>query len=153
MQQSDAHVLGALFPLNYYLKNTNLKRKTARAKNIEGLEVAKGIVEAYRFAYCDLHAATHNKGVMNGIDAVVIATGNDWRAIEAGAYAWASRTGQYRSLTKWFLSNKRYTNWDELQAAKSINTDEEIERALDESSCYLIGYIEVPANLERLVVV
>ncbi|MEC8424117.1 MAG: 3-hydroxy-3-methylglutaryl-CoA reductase, partial [Myxococcota bacterium] len=55
-----------------------------------------------RFAWADpWRAATHNKGVLNGIDAVAIATGNDWRAIEAGAHAWAARDGQYRSLTQW----------------------------------------------------
>jgi len=84
---------------------------------------------------------------MNGIDAVVLATGNDWRAIEAGAHAWASRTGQYRSLTKWFLSNKKFITWEGLQEARSINTDEEIERPIDESSCYLIGCIEVPLQI------
>jgi len=50
-------------------------------------------------------AATHNKGVMNGIDALMIATGNDWRAIEAGAHAYAARDGQYRPLTKWERSS------------------------------------------------
>ena len=70
----------------------------------EGLAIAKGIIDAYQFAYADpWRAATHNKGIMNGIDSVVIATGNDWRAIEAGAHAWASRSGQYRSLTQWRL--------------------------------------------------
>ena len=60
----------------------------------EGLAIAKGIVDAYQFAYADpWRAATHNKGIMNGIDPVVIATGNDWRAIEAGAHAWAARVG------------------------------------------------------------
>lgn len=60
------------------------------------------IVLANDFAAHDAHrAATHNKGIMNGIDAVAIATGNDWRAIEAGAHAWAARDGRYRSLTRW----------------------------------------------------
>ena len=63
-----------------------------------------GIVNAYRFAYADpWRAATHNKGIMNGIDSVAIATGNDWRAIEAGAHAWAARDGQYRSLSNWWI--------------------------------------------------
>jgi hypothetical protein len=54
------------------------------------------------FAAADPYrAATHNKGIMNGIDPVVIATGNDWRAIEAGAHAYASRSGQYTSLSTW----------------------------------------------------
>ncbi len=68
----------------------------------EGAEVCDGIVQAWRFAAVDPYrAATHNKGVMNGIDAVAIATGNDWRAIEAGAHAFAARGGRYTSLTKW----------------------------------------------------
>ena len=62
----------------------------------------RGIVEAWAFAAADPYrAATHNKGVMNGIDPVVIATGNDWRAIEAGAHAYAARSGRYTSLTTW----------------------------------------------------
>jgi hydroxymethylglutaryl-CoA reductase len=64
--------------------------------------VRDGIVEAYAFAAADPYrAATHNKGIMNGVDAVVIATGNDWRAIEAGAHAYAARTGRYTSLSTW----------------------------------------------------
>jgi hydroxymethylglutaryl-CoA reductase len=68
-----------------------------------GREVVRAIVEAAVFAEIDPYrATTHNKGIMNGIDAVVIATGNDWRAIEAGAHAYAARDGQYTSLTKWW---------------------------------------------------
>jgi hydroxymethylglutaryl-CoA reductase len=68
-----------------------------------GNDVARAIVEAGVFAEVDPYrATTHNKGIMNGIDAVVLATGNDWRAIEAGAHAYASRNGQYTSLTKWW---------------------------------------------------
>ncbi|MFT5685752.1 MAG: hydroxymethylglutaryl-CoA reductase, partial [Myxococcota bacterium] len=70
--------------------------------DVSGEDVADGIVNAYRFAWADpWRAATHNKGVMNGIDAVALATGNDWRAIEAGAHAWACRDGQYRALSAW----------------------------------------------------
>ena len=70
----------------------------------DGLEVAKRIVEASALAEIDpWRAATHNKGIMNGIDGVAIATGNDWRAIEAGAHAWAARDGGYRSLSRWRL--------------------------------------------------
>ena len=77
-------------------------------KGMSGQQVAERIVDAYRFAYADpWRAATHNKGIMNGIDPVVIATGNDWRAIEAGAHTWAARTGQYRSLTKWWIENEQ----------------------------------------------
>ncbi len=60
------------------------------------------ILEAYAFALVDPYrAATHNKGIMNGIDAVLIATGNDWRAVEAGAHAYAARSGRYQPLTTW----------------------------------------------------
>jgi hydroxymethylglutaryl-CoA reductase len=65
-------------------------------------EVRDGIIEAWAFADADPYrAATHNKGIMNGIDAVVIATGNDWRAIEAGAHSYAAKDGKYTSLSKW----------------------------------------------------
>lgn len=71
-------------------------------KGAPGREVVKGIVEAWALAVVDPYrAATHNKGIMNGIDAVAIATGNDWRAIEAGAHAYAARGGRYTSLTTW----------------------------------------------------
>lgn len=69
---------------------------------IHGSDIAKRIVEAFVFADNDPYrAATHNKGIMNGVDPVVIATGNDWRAIEAGAHAYAAQTGRYRSLSRW----------------------------------------------------
>src|SRR5512138_1274652 len=67
-----------------------------------GERVRDGIIAAYAFAAADPYrAATHNKGIMNGVDAVVIATGNDWRAIEAGAHAYAARSGRYTSLATW----------------------------------------------------
>ena len=69
---------------------------------MDGERVIDGIVNASRFAELDPYrAATHNKGVMNGIDAVVIATGNDWRAVEAGAHAYAARSGVYSPLSTW----------------------------------------------------
>lgn len=92
-------------------------RRTARAEcvipveqlakgDLSGRQVARSIVEAWALAAADPYrAATHNKGIMNGIDAVALATGNDWRAIEAGAHAYAARTGQYSSLSKWSLIN------------------------------------------------
>ncbi len=68
---------------------------------IGGEDVVDGVVEAFLFADGDPYrCATHNKGVMNGIDSVVIATGNDWRAIEAGAHAYAAREGSYKPLTR-----------------------------------------------------
>ncbi|MDQ1300325.1 MAG: hydroxymethylglutaryl-CoA reductase, partial [Chloroflexota bacterium] len=72
---------------------------------LPGALVAQRIVEAYALAAVDPYrAATHNKGIMNGIDAVLMATGNDWRAIEAGAHAYAARAGQYRALSEWSLT-------------------------------------------------
>jgi hydroxymethylglutaryl-CoA reductase len=71
-----------------------------------GAEVAHGIAEASRFADADPYrACTHNKGVMNGVDAVALATGNDWRAIEAGAHAWAARNRRYEPLTRWWIED------------------------------------------------
>ncbi|HNR46260.1 MAG TPA: hydroxymethylglutaryl-CoA reductase, degradative [Anaerolineaceae bacterium] len=65
-------------------------------------QVRDGILAAWAFAAADPYrAATHNKGIMNGIDAVVLATANDWRAIEAGAHAYAARSGRYTSLSAW----------------------------------------------------
>ncbi len=70
--------------------------------DMDGIDVIEGIVNASRFAELDPYrAATHNKGIMNGIDAVVIATGNDWRAVEAGAHAFAARSGHYAPLATW----------------------------------------------------
>jgi hydroxymethylglutaryl-CoA reductase len=70
--------------------------------DFDGAEVAEGIELAWAFAAADPYrAATHNKGIMNGIDAVVLATGNDWRAVEAGAHAYAARDGRYTSLSTW----------------------------------------------------
>jgi hydroxymethylglutaryl-CoA reductase len=70
--------------------------------NYSGEQVRDGIIAAWAFAAVDPYrAATHNKGIMNGVDAVVIATANDWRAIEAGAHAYAARSGRYTSLSTW----------------------------------------------------
>lgn len=68
--------------------------------NHTGAEVVQAIIEAWAFADADPYrAATHNKGVLNGIDAVAVASGNDWRSIEAGAHAFAAQTGRYTALT------------------------------------------------------
>ena len=70
----------------------------------EGREIAEKMVLASQFAQADPYrAATHNKGIFNGLDAILIATGNDWRAIEAGAHAFASRDGRYQGLSSWRL--------------------------------------------------
>jgi hydroxymethylglutaryl-CoA reductase len=76
--------------------------KALEGNGFTGLEVRDGIVRASRFAERDPYrATTHNKGLMNGLDAVVIATGNDWRAVESGAHAFAARNGKYEPLCTW----------------------------------------------------
>jgi len=76
--------------------------KALETEEMDGAEVIEGIENASRFAEADPYrAATHNKGIMNGVDAVVIATGNDWRAVEAGAHAFAARSGHYAPLATW----------------------------------------------------
>jgi hydroxymethylglutaryl-CoA reductase len=88
---------------------------------LNGEEVAKGIASAYRLAWTDpWRAATHNKGIMNGIDAVALATGNDWRAIEAGAHAWAARDGQYRALSSWKIRDS--TLYGEIELPMQVGT-------------------------------
>lgn len=90
------------------LSNLNDQKITHARVTIHDVEPALGqrIQDASLFAEQDPYrAATHNKGVMNGIDPVVIATGNDWRAVEAGVHAYAARSGQYQAITRW-----RYTD-------------------------------------------
>lgn len=82
---------------------------------LTGREVAEGIAASWRFAWADPYrAATHNKGVMNGIDAVALATGNDWRAIEAGAHAHTARDGHYRPMTTWRIEGDKLVGTIEL---------------------------------------
>jgi hydroxymethylglutaryl-CoA reductase len=77
-------------------------------RDLDGAAVAEGIASAWRFAWADPYrAATHNKGILNGMDPVVIATGNDWRAMEAGAHAWAARSGVYKPLSTWRVQEGR----------------------------------------------
>jgi hydroxymethylglutaryl-CoA reductase len=79
-----------------------VRAKCAWKKEAVGEEEIEGILDAYAFAAADVYrACTHNKGIMNGIDAVAVATGNDWRAVEAGAHAYASLSGKYMPLTKY----------------------------------------------------
>ncbi|HYX92471.1 MAG TPA: 3-hydroxy-3-methylglutaryl-CoA reductase, partial [Myxococcaceae bacterium] len=85
---------------------------------MDGKDIALGVAQASRFALADPYrAATHNKGVMNGIDAVAIATGQDWRAIEAGAHAYAARNGHYRPLSTWHIDGKELVGQIELPLA------------------------------------
>ena len=74
-----------------------------QGKGFSGEQVRDGIILANDLATVDPYrAATHNKGIMNGVDSMAIATGNDWRAIEAAAHAYAARSGRYRALTRWY---------------------------------------------------
>lgn len=87
----------------------------------QGSALAQGIVDAYRFAAVDPYrATTHNKGVMNGVDAVAIATGNDWRSIEAAAHAYAARRGHYGSLTEWRFEDGYLHGFIELPMAVGV---------------------------------
>lgn len=80
----------------------NIPKEVLAFGEYSGAQVRDGIIEAWAFASVDPYrAATHNKGIMNGVDSVLISTGNDWRAVEAGAHAYASRSGTYSSLSKW----------------------------------------------------
>ncbi|PZG35662.1 hydroxymethylglutaryl-CoA reductase, degradative [Listeria ivanovii] len=79
-----------------------IAKESLATKNQTGEWVRDRIIAAYEFADADIYrAATHNKGIMNGIDAVVMAFGNDWRAIEAASHAYAARSGRYKPMTKW----------------------------------------------------
>ena len=85
--------------------NVRIRPEVLTTKTLDGADVARGIVEACALALIDPYrAATHNKGIMNGVDPVVVATGNDWRAIEAGAHAFAARSGRYTSLSHWEIA-------------------------------------------------
>ncbi len=97
---------------------TDKRTATARARihpdaltrdGIDGNEVIERILWAHAFAVVDPYrATTHNKGIMNGVDPVIVATGNDWRAVEAGAHAWAARSGRYTSMSNWSRDDAGY---------------------------------------------
>ncbi|TGD17700.1 hydroxymethylglutaryl-CoA reductase, degradative [Levilactobacillus suantsaiihabitans] len=77
-----------------------------KTKAIDGATVAQRIAAASDFAQVDPYrAVTHNKGIMNGIDAVVLAMGNDWRAVESGVHAYASRNGHYQGVSRWWVAD------------------------------------------------
>ncbi|MEN3161067.1 hydroxymethylglutaryl-CoA reductase, degradative [Tistrella mobilis] len=95
-------ILSNLADLRLARASVRVSPAALATKTVSGEDMVTGIVEAAEFAAIDPYrAATHNKGIMNGIDPVVVATGNDWRAIEAGAHAFAVKGGRYTSLTTW----------------------------------------------------
>jgi hydroxymethylglutaryl-CoA reductase len=95
-------ILSNLADLRVARASLRVSASTLATRDFAGERVVDGILDAYTFAAVDPYrAATHNKGIMNGIDPLIVATGNDWRAIEAGAHVWAVRKGHYTSLTTW----------------------------------------------------
>ena len=113
--------------LSNYVPNCLVKTEVScSVQDINSLEpnttdFANKIIQAINIANLDIHrAVTHNKGIMNGIDAVVIATGNDFRAIEAGAHAYASRNGTYQSLSNAYIKNNNF--YFELTLPMAIGT-------------------------------
>nr|WP_315529434.1 hydroxymethylglutaryl-CoA reductase, degradative [uncultured Achromobacter sp.] len=95
-------ILSNLADLRLARARVRLTPQALDTKDRSGAEIIEGVLDAYTFAAVDPYrAATHNKGIMNGIDPVIVATGNDWRAVEAGAHAYAARSGRYTSLTQW----------------------------------------------------
>lgn len=108
-----------------------------------GDAVVAGIAHANAFAVADPYrAATHNKGIFNGIDAVALATGNDWRAIEAGGHAYAARDGRYQALTDWRV----VTDLDDL-ANESVFRRGDVQPPCDSQGACLYGRIELPLSV------
>ncbi len=98
-------ILSNLADLRLSRARVQIPAQALESAGYSGKDVVSGIVDAYEFAAVDPYrAATHNKGIMNGIDPVVVATGNDWRAVEAGAHAYACRQGRYTSLSTWEIA-------------------------------------------------
>ena len=97
-------ILSNLADRRRYVAECRIDPEDIAVGDLSGQEVVRRIVAAADFAQWDPYrATTHNKGIMNGIDPVVIATGNDWRAVEAGAHSFAAKGGRYRSMTQWWL--------------------------------------------------
>ncbi|HEY1130998.1 MAG TPA: hydroxymethylglutaryl-CoA reductase, degradative [Roseateles sp.] len=95
-------ILSNLADLRLARARVRLTAEVLKTKERSGEDIIEGVIDAYTFAAVDPYrAATHNKGIMNGIDPIIVATGNDWRAVEAGAHAYAVRGGRYTSLTTW----------------------------------------------------
>ena len=99
-------ILSNLADLRLARARVRVTPEALATRELAGSAVIDGILDAAAFAVIDPYrAATHNKGIMNGIDPVIVATGNDWRAVEAGAHAYACKDGRYTSLTQWERDN------------------------------------------------
>ncbi|MDO4432266.1 MAG: hydroxymethylglutaryl-CoA reductase, degradative [Aerococcaceae bacterium] len=108
---------------NYHDEAVTIATASVPLLDEESFSIAKKIALASQYATLDPYrATTHNKGIMNGIDAVVVATGNDWRAIEAGVHAYASRTSTYQPLTKWWVDDTKSTLEGEIVLPLAVAT-------------------------------
>jgi len=129
-------------------------RRLGRGDPQVGRAVAEGIEEACRFAERDPYrAATHNKGIMNGIDAVLVATGQDWRAVEAGAHAYAARSGRYTALSRWRVDREGRGLCGEITLPLPVGTVGGAARshpAVDPAIHRLLG-VEGAASLARVI--
>ncbi|MDN6875843.1 hydroxymethylglutaryl-CoA reductase, degradative [Pseudomonas citronellolis] len=100
--QARLRILSNLADLRLARAQVRIAPQQLQSPDYSGEAVIEGILDAHCFAAVDPYrAATHNKGIMNGIDPLIVATGNDWRAVEAGAHAYACRSGHYGSLSTW----------------------------------------------------
>ena len=135
------------------LSNLNDQKLTTATVTIDEVEASLGerLQEASLFAETDPYrAATHNKGVMNGIDPVLIATGNDWRAVEAGVHAYAARDGQYKAISRWRYDNGRLTG--ELTAPIIVGTVGGVTSLHPTASlCLRMMGIESASQLSRVI--
>ena len=114
-------------------------------ETLTGDEVIANIAHANAFAVADPYrAATHNKGILNGIDAVALATGNDWRAIEAGAHAYAARDGQYRALTEWRVEDLGFGILDFRVGEQTVVSQNQEAKIQNPKSKILFGRLELP---------
>ena len=113
--------------------------------DFSGEEVVQAICEANALAVADPYrAATHNKGIFNGIDPLLIATGNDWRAVEAGGHAYAARDGQYRALTDWGLA---IGDWEPGTGDRHLAIDSSQSPIPAPQSPVLHGRLELPLSV------
>ena len=115
--------------------------KALQTKGIPGSEVAKRILESYQLACIDVYrACTHNKGIMNGIVAVGVACGQDTRALEAAAHAWASRSGTYSSLTEYFIRDQYFCGKLEMPISVATQGGALRSNSLYQEVQYILGY-------------
>ncbi len=132
------------------LGDQKLTCATVRIRNVDPA-LGQGIEEASIFAETDPYrAATHNKGALNGMDPIIIATGNDWRAVEAGVHAYACRDGQYRSITRWRMQNDVLEGT--LEAPIHVGTVGGVTKAHPTAQlCLSMMGIESSAELSRII--